>query len=231
MTKHAINAFLAASVSFINEVAAICEKVGADAAEVERGLKSEARIGPKAYVSPGAAFAGGTLARDVTYLSHLGKERGLPTHLLNAIKASNDAHRQWADRRLTDMLRVMAGETVAIWGLTYKPGTDTLRRSSAIELARSLHRRGVRVQAYDPAIATLSPELGDVIQLSTSPLAAASNAIALVVATPWPEFRDVSSDEVASRMSGDLVIDANRFLAATLGQQPRLRYVSVGRAA
>lgn len=229
MTKHALNAFLAASITFINEVAALCEKTGADASEVERGLKSEARVGPNAYLSPGAAFAGGTLARDVMFLSELGTSRGIPTHLLAAVKRSNDAHRHWAERRLTDMLGSVDGKTVAIWGLTYKPATDTLRRSSAVELARSLARQGARVQAHDPAIKLLPQEITDV-RLCSDPLTAVSGADALVVATPWPEFRSVSGADVVSRMSGDLVLDANRFLSPTLGQHSRLRYVSVGRA-
>ncbi|MCC6190925.1 MAG: UDP-glucose/GDP-mannose dehydrogenase family protein, partial [Anaerolineales bacterium] len=93
MTKHALNAFLATSVAFINEVAALSEQVGADAKEVERGLKSEARIGPRAYLSPGAAFAGGTLARDVAFLTAIGAERAVPTPLLAGVRASNDAHK------------------------------------------------------------------------------------------------------------------------------------------
>ena len=100
MTKHAVNAFLAASVAFINEIAALCEHVGADAKEVERGLKSEQRIGPKAYLSPGAAFAGGTLARDIAFLSEAGAKHGEPLYLLNAVRASNDAHKQWLQKKL-----------------------------------------------------------------------------------------------------------------------------------
>jgi UDPglucose 6-dehydrogenase len=142
MTKHALNAFLATSVTFINEIAALCEQVGADASEVERGLKSEARIGPKAYLSPGGAFAGGTLARDVMFLSELGRQKGIATHLLSSVKTSNDAHRQWAQRRLAQLLDGVSGRTVAVWGLTYKPGTDTLRRSSAIELCKWLGSQG-----------------------------------------------------------------------------------------
>jgi UDPglucose 6-dehydrogenase len=231
MTKHAVNAFLATSVTFINEIAAICERVGADASDVERGLKSESRIGPKAYLSPGGAFAGGTLARDLMFLSDLGHARGIPTHVLAAVKTSNDAHRHWAERRLADMLGDMVGTTVAIWGLTYKPGTDTLRRSAAVELAQSLRRQGARVQAHDPAVERLPRDIGEAVRLCADPLSAASGAAALVVATPWPEFQRVPSDDVAARMSGNLVLDANRFLAETLGRQPRLRYVSVGRAA
>jgi UDPglucose 6-dehydrogenase len=231
MTKHALNAFLATSVTFANEIAALCEQVGADASEVERGLKSEARIGPKAYLSPGGAFAGGTLARDVMFLSQLGEARGVPTHVLSSVKTSNDAHRHWPERRLTEVLADLAGRTVAVWGLTYKPGTDTLRRSSAVELCTWLHARGARVHAHDPAVRELPASLASSIALASDPLAAADGADALVVATPWPDYRAVDADAVAGRMAGTLVLDANRFLGATLGRHPGLKYLSVGKAA
>jgi UDPglucose 6-dehydrogenase len=230
MTKHALNAFLATSITFINEIAAVCEQVGADASEVERGLKSEARIGPKAYLSPGGAFAGGTLARDVVFLSALGAGAGVPTHLLSSVKVSNDAHRRWAQRRLTQLLGDVRGRTVAVWGLTYKPGTDTLRRSSAVELCEWLHAQGARARAHDPAVRSLPPELAGRLELAPDALAAVDAADALVVATPWPEYRDVSAEDVARRMRRPLVLDANRFLAATLGAASGLEYLSVGKA-
>jgi len=229
MTKHALNAFLAMSVTFINEIAVLCEQVGADASDVARGLKSEARIGPNAYLSPGAAFAGGTLARDVMFLSELGEEHGLATHVLSAVKASNDAHRQWAQRRLVDVLGGVAGRTVAVWGLTYKPGTDTLRRSSAVELCEWLHRGGARVRVHDPVIRQVPADLAASIHLSADPLSAAEGADALVVSTPWPQYRDVTPGDVAGRMSGTLVLDPAGFLAASFERQPGLRYLSVGR--
>ena len=218
MTKHALNAFLATSVAFINEIAIVCEKVGADAQEVERGLKSEARIGPKAYLSPGAAFAGGTLARDIQFLTHL----GVPTHLLPAVKASNDAHRQWLQRTLVTLLGSLTGKTIAVWGLTYKPGTDTLRRSSAVELCQWLAQQGAQVRAHDPAVKALPAELAKIIQLCPSPVEAVAGAAALVVATAWPDYQTV---EVAP----PIVIDPSRFLAKTLGNQPQVRYVAVGK--
>src|SRR5262245_19073556 len=138
MTKHALNAFLATSVTFANELARMCEAVGADAKEVERGLKSEARIGPKAYLSPGAAFAGGTLARDVRFLIELGARRDVGTPLFQGVWASNQAHKAWVRDRLSRMLCDGGGSVVAVLGLTYKPGTNTLRRSSAVELCRWL---------------------------------------------------------------------------------------------
>jgi UDPglucose 6-dehydrogenase len=231
MTKHALNGFLATSITFINEIAALCEQVGADAAEVERGLKSEARIGPRAYLSPGGAFAGGTLARDIGVLSALGAECRVATHLISAVKTSNDAHREWPERRLTDLLGGVRGKRIAVWGLAYKPGTDTLRRSAAIELCRWVQAHGGTTHAHDPAVSELPPEFSEVAQLAPTPLAAVTQADALVVATAWPEYRAVAAADVASRMHGSIVIDANGFLAATLGGSPALRYFTVGRGA
>jgi UDPglucose 6-dehydrogenase len=231
MTKHALNAFLATSVAFINEVAAICERVGADASEVARGLKSEVRIGPGAYLSPGGAFAGGTLARDVQFLAQLGDQHGVPLSLLPGIKRSNDAHRHWAERRLTDLLGSVHDRRVAVWGLTYKPGTDTLRRSSAIELCRALAGAGATVSAHDPAVRALPLDLPRGIELRADPLAAVDEASALVVCTPWPEYRRISAADVLDRMARPLVLDPNRFLAETFERVADAEYVSVGRVA
>jgi len=231
MTKHALNAFLATSVTFINEIASICEQVGADAADVERGLKSEARIGPKAYLSPGSAFAGGALARDVVFLSWLGPAHGVSLHLLPAVKKSNDVHRMWAQRRLEQLLGPMAGQTVAIWGLAYKPGTDTLRRSGAVELGRWLAERGATVQVHDPVIGQLPGEIAGSMRVAGTALDALDGASALVVATPWPAYREVDPTMVHARLKRALVLDANCFLAETLGRHPGLEYISVGRGA
>jgi UDPglucose 6-dehydrogenase len=229
MTKHALNAFLATSVTFINEIASICEQVGADAGEVARGLKTEARIGPKAYLGPGGAFAGGTLARDIVFLSGLGRAHGLPTHVLSSVKESNDAHRKWAQRRLSEVLGQVRGRHVAVWGLTYKPGTDTLRRSSAVELCEWMAAAGVGVRAHDPAVKVLPPSLAASIDLAADPLEAVQGADALVVATPWPAYRDVPAAAVREAMARPLVLDANRFLDDSLGRQPGVQYLSVGR--
>ncbi len=228
MTKHALNAFLATSVTFINEIASICEQVGADAKEVERGLKSESRIGPKAYLGPGGAFAGGTLARDIAFLTQLGQQNDLPIYLVPAVRASNDAHKNWPRRRLTQLLGTLNGKTIVVWGLTYKAGTNTLRRSSAIELCQWLLGQGAHVQAHDPAVKSL-PEQFAAIRLYASPLDAARGADALVVATEWPDYRTVSMTETLKAMHSTIVLDANRFLAASLEVLPNVTYVAVGR--
>jgi nucleotide sugar dehydrogenase len=226
MTKHAVNAFLATSVTFINELASLCERVGADAQEVERGLKTEMRIGARAYVSPGGAYAGGTLARDVTFLRTLGAELASPTPLMDGVALSNDAHKRWIQRRLEMTLPAFHGAKIAIWGLTYKPGTDTLRRSSAVELCHWLSNRGVHVHVHDPAVRELPTDL--VVTRHTDPLDAASGADILVIATAWPEYRRINVDELATRAPGLVVLDANRFLGPLLGADPRFRVVGVG---
>lgn len=142
MTKHAINAFLATSVCFANEMATLCECVGANAKEVERGLKTEERIGPKAYLSPGTAFSGGTLARDIRFLQKLGEENRLPVYLINSIPISNDFHKTWIQRKCLETMGDLKGKAISVWGLTYKPGTNTLRRSLSVELCAWLNSQG-----------------------------------------------------------------------------------------
>src|SRR5580704_1018025 len=187
MIKHAINSFLALSISFMNEIARICEQVGADAREVERGLKSEARIGPKAYLSPGGPFAGGTLARDVVTLDQLATRLGEELFLIPAIKISNDQHKRWAIQKLREELGPLRGKRVAILGLTYKANTDTLRRSLAVELCRLLQTEAVEVRAFDPVVKSLPDDLSNV-KLGQSIEEVTSDADAFVVCTEWPQF-------------------------------------------
>ena len=230
VTKHAINAFLATSVTFANELASVCERVGADARDVERGLKSDVRIGPKAYVRAGEAFAGGTLARDLNFLAALGDREGLGLAQLRATAQSNEHHRAWAYDRVVEVAGGLSECRVAILGLVYKPGTDTLRASSAVALARRLHDGGAHVVAYDPAIAPGDARLAPFARTVGSAAAALDDADVAVVATPWPQFRALSDDEFA-RMRTPRVVDPARFLEDRLAALPGLRYVAFGRSA
>jgi UDPglucose 6-dehydrogenase len=227
MTKHAVNAFLATSVTFANEIASLCEMTGADAKEVERGLKTESRIGPGAYLSPGAAFAGGTLARDIAFLNGIGAEKRLATPLLSSVRSSNEAHKQWPMRKLKELFPDLSKARIAVWGLTYKPGTDTLRRSTAIELCNWLVERGVRVCVHDPVVTALPGELALKVTRAHDPLAALAGMQALVISTPWPHYKDVAADAIVKAAPGIAVLDAGRFLAG-LATDSRLRYIAVG---
>jgi len=229
MVKHALNAFLALSITFINEVARLCEHVGADAKEVSAGLKSESRIGPKAYLGPGGPFAGGTLARDVVTLTRLAAANRESISVIPAIKQSNDLHRGWALRRLQARLGDLRGRNVAVLGLTYTTNTDTLRRSAAVELCQALLAAGAGVCAFDPAVKQLPADLA-AVRLAAVIAEAVKAADAAVVCTEWPQFRQADWAKIVPAMRQPVFIDANRFLEKELKGLPGVEHLSVGRA-
>ena len=227
MTKHAINAFLGMSITFINEIASICENIGADAHEVETGLKSETRIGPAAYLSPGAAFAGGTLARDIEFLKDIGSLNNLVNPLISAVRKSNDEHKKWIQRRLFAVLGGLRGKRIAVWGLTYKPGTNTLRRSLSVEMCNWLQEQGAEIAVHDPSKCELPDNwLGAVVR-SKTPLEALEGACALVIATQWPEYREINVSDVENIAGQFAVFDSNRFLS-DFNKSSVISYYSVG---
>jgi UDPglucose 6-dehydrogenase len=227
MVKHALNGYLALSITFTNELAVIAERIGANAADIERALRSDPRIGPNAYVKAGPAFAGGTLARDVQFLSSIAEQQGLKAPLINSIIASNRAHGQWSLDQLRRKLAPLRGKAIAVLGLSYKPGTDAIRRSSSIELVRELLDEGAIVTAYDPAVRTLPGELDTAITLAKDARDALRNADAVVVATEWPEFRELSADDFTQGMDGRLILDPAAFLTS-IRNHPDLTVLSIG---
>lgn len=228
MVKHALNSFLALSVAYINEIAALSETLGADAQEVATGLKSDLRIGPRAYLNPGGPFAGGTLARDVVTLTTLGLKNDLPLALIPAIKESNDRHRGWALRKIASVLSARDQPVVGVLGLAYTPNTSTLRRSAAVELCRQLLAAGFKVQAYDPLISTADADHRD-IPLCATASAALSGAQAVVICTECPEFRTYDWPALLAPLSRPIVVDANRFVEKAVAAVPGLTYFTVGR--
>ncbi|MDB6157398.1 MAG: UDP-glucose/GDP-mannose dehydrogenase family protein [Gammaproteobacteria bacterium] len=229
MTKHAINAFLATSVVFANEIASLCESVGADAREVERGLKSDGRIGPRAYLSPGSAFSGGTLARDVAFLNKTSLERRVTTPLLSSVLPSNELHKCWVQKNLQMLFNDLSRITVAVWGLAYKPGTDTLRRSMAVELCDWMISAGVTVRVHDPMVKDLPHRWEGIVTRCSEAVAAARGVDALVVATEWPLYQTLSVAQLTGNSDHLVVLDANRFLPELAADAlHRLQYLAVG---
>jgi UDPglucose 6-dehydrogenase len=226
MTKHAINAFLGQSIAFMNEIGRLCEITGADAREVEQGLKTETRIGPRAYLRAGGAFSGGTLARDIVSLTNVAKKRGEHLVLIPAIKQSNDAHLAWAVRKLRSEFGTLNGKRIAILGLTYKPGTDTLRRSLAIELCRALTAECALIQAFDPLVKDLPAELAITMHRDTA--SALANADAAIICTEWPELKKLDWPTLIRSMKQPMILDANAFLVAELAGNLQARYFAVG---
>jgi UDPglucose 6-dehydrogenase len=224
MVKHALNAWLAMSVTYANEIAVLCEQTGAHAAEVEAALRAEPRVGQRAYIRPGAAFAGGTLGRDIKFLSTLSKNTGAPAPMLGAIAASNNGHRKWALRALQRLLGSLEGRRIAVLGLSYKPGTDATRRSIGVELARGLKDAGAQVVAFDPKVKT-APFAG--LEIAAGIEDALRGADAAVIATNWPEFKDISAAQMQGAMKAPLLLDADRHLGA-LSNVDGIRYITVG---
>jgi len=228
MTKHAINSFLATSVVFANELAVLCESVGANAKEVERGLKTDERIGSKAYLKPGAAFAGGTLSRDINFLIKAEEQYKQINFLWKAVKEGNNYHKDWVKRKCKNFFKDLNGKKIAVLGLTYKPGTNVIRRSWAIELCLWLSEQQAVIQAFDPYI----QELPDVpiknIKLKQSIKDALDGVDCIIVATEHPDFHEIGEELIAS-LPCKIVIDANGFLEKLFSRNKNMQYAAVGR--
>ena len=228
MTKHAINAFLATSVAFINEFAGLCERMGADAREVERGLKTDMRIGQQAYLRAGGPFAGGTLARDVGFVIDAEDKVGLEPLLLQGVRDANLFHASWLQRRFVEVVGEPRGRTIAILGLTYKAGTNTLRGSNAVALARWFASEGARVLAFDPAVQLLPDDLRGCVSLVPTVNEALHDADAVFIATEWPEFRRIAAETFRRELRTPIIFDPGRFLEEAIGDDGSLRYYAVG---
>jgi UDPglucose 6-dehydrogenase len=230
MTKHAINAYLATCISFGNELANLCDEVGADAFQVVQALKLDSRVSPRAPLAPGLGFAGGTLARDMTVLKKLAAKHGYPASLLNGVLAVNQFQNGMVVHRLEDLLGTLASRTIGVLGLTYKPGTSTLRRSAAIEIIRDLVAKGAAIKAFDPKADPAEMELHRrEFSICTDPYAAAKDADALALVTPWPEFRDLDLARLKDVMHTPVILDAPNMLEPAKVTQAGFVYQGIGR--
>ena len=229
MTKHAINSFLATSISFINEIALISEQTKAHAHEVEEGLRSEPRIGRKAFISPGTPFSGGTLGRDVNYLSQIAKNLKIKTNLINAIESSNNNHKKWIFNELEKIIKIKKIKKVSIWGLTYTNNTDTLRRSFAIEIAKWLKEKKISTFAYDTKVKSLPKEIKKIFKKNNSLLSNLKSMDVLIINNKSREFLKVSEKIVKKINKKLIIIDPNYFCRQykkSFGQN----YIYVGKA-
>jgi len=228
MTKHAINSFLANSVSFINEIATISEYTKADAREVEEGLKSEPRIGRKAFLSPGNPFSGGTLGRDVGYLNQISDRLKMKSVLINSIKTSNDNHKKWIFERLEKIIKNKKIKKVSLWGLAYTNNTNTLRRSFAIEIAKWLKNKKIKVSGYDSKINILPKEIKKLLTKLNSPLSNIKSADILIICNNSNEFLKISEKKLKKLNKNLIVIDPNNF-CNNLQNVLKNNYICVGK--
>jgi len=227
MAKHALNAYMAACISFINEISDICELSGASALDVARALKTDRRISPHAPINPGLGFSGGTLARDVQVLRTYGNMKNYDAKLLDAIIEVNDRRKHLVLSKLEKLFGGIKSIQVGILGLTYKPGTDTLRRSLSLEVAKDLISHGVRVKAYDPKITKAIPDIPKMEVCSTIEDVAKGSDV-LVLITEWPEFKKLPLEKIKTLMKNPIFLDVKNFLDPREFKKLKFRYIGVG---
>ena len=229
MIKYASNAFLATRISFINEIAAICEALGADIEIVANGMGLDKRVGP-GYLDAGIGWGGSCFPKDVRALEHMGSVHGAHPQLLRAVMEINRDARRAAVRKLREALNDLRKRSIAIFGLSFKPNTDDVRDAPAIEIAHLLTGEGAVVRAYDPvATAKAKADLGDSVEFFSSALEAATGADAVILATEWNEFRDLDWGAVLKAMRGDVLVDGRNLHDPGRMADLGYRYFSMGR--
>jgi len=229
LIKYAANAFLATRISFVNELARLAEAVGVQIDPVLEGMAADGRIGGQ-YLQPGIGFGGSCLPKDTAALRHLGQSAGLEMVMLSAVLEANREARDGAVATLDRELGGLAGRTVAVWGLTFKGGTDDTRDSPAVAIAETLLDEGASIRAFDPSESLrLSGRLRET--LTSSPLEAVRGADALAILSDWSQFSTVPLAAVRRAMSGDLVFDGRNMLRPAQVERQGLRYAGIGRPA
>ncbi|HEY9749360.1 MAG TPA: UDP-glucose/GDP-mannose dehydrogenase family protein [Allocoleopsis sp.] len=229
MVKYASNAFLATKISFINEVANICDRVGADVVQVAKGIGLDSRIGSK-FLQAGIGWGGSCFPKDVSALVHTADDYGYEAHLLKAAVSVNQRQRLIALEKLQQVLKILKGKTVGLLGLTFKPDTDDLRDAPALDLIEHLTRLGSKVKAYDPIVSQtgLRHGLSNVL-VETDPERLADGCDALVLVTDWQQFRTLDYAKMAKLMNNPVMIDGRNFLEEEILERAGFRYLGIGR--
>ena len=230
LIKYAANAFLATKITFINEVADLCEQVGADVNEVARGMGLDNRIGGK-FLHAGPGFGGSCFPKDTTALLKTAQDHGVALRIVEAVAAVNEQRKRAMARKVVVALDgSVRGKTVAVLGLTFKPNTDDTRDSPAIPLIIALQDQGATVRAYDPAgMEQARPQLPGV-HYCDGAYAAAEGAHAIVIATEWEQFRALDLDRLKTVMAQPVIVDLRNIYRTDEMKRAKFRYVAVGRA-
>jgi UDPglucose 6-dehydrogenase len=228
MVKLASNAFLATKISFINEIANVCEETGADVVEVARGMGLDDRIGPK-FLQAGIGFGGSCFPKDVEALKQLAGNSGYHFQLLTSVIEVNELQKRRVLAKLQKHLGSLVGKEIALLGLAFKPNTDDMREASSLVLSARLNAAGARVRAYDPVAEAEARKLIQGVDFKSSAAEAVAGADAVVLVTEWPEFRELDLAAVAGSMRGRLVVDGRNFLDPDAVGAAGLTYEGVGR--
>jgi UDPglucose 6-dehydrogenase len=232
LIKYAANAFLATKITFINEMADLCEKVGADVQDVSRGIGLDNRIGPK-FLHAGPGYGGSCFPKDTLALLKTAEDYASPTRIVEAVVKVNDSRKRAMGRKVIEALGgagAARGKKVALLGLTFKPNTDDMRDSPAIAIAQTLIDAGVKVTAYDPEGMELARPLMPKVTMAGSPYEAIDGADAIVLVTEWDAFRALDLARVKSLAKAPVLVDLRNVYDPEEVRAAGFTYVSVGRA-
>ncbi len=228
LIKYAANAFLATKITFINEIADICEKVGADVQDVARAIGLDGRIGGK-FLHAGPGFGGSCFPKDTLALLKTSQQIGAPTRIVESVVAVNDARKARMAERIADVLGAVKDKTIAVLGLTFKPNTDDMRDAPSLVILPELQQRGAAIRAYDPEGMHEARKHLDVT-FCKSAYEALTGADAVVILTEWNEFRALDLSRVKALMKAPLMIDLRNIYRPAQMAEAGFRYISVGRA-
>lgn len=229
MIKLASNAYLATRISFINEIANVCEEVGADVGEVARGMGLDERIGPH-FLRPGIGFGGSCFPKDVNALKLLAGNSGYHFQLLNSVIEVNELQKRRVVSKLTKHLGSLVGKQIALLGLAFKPDTDDMREASSLVLSARLRGEGAEVVAYDPVAMGNARSLLPGVEMKETAQEALADSDAAVLVTEWSEFKKINWSEAADRMRRPLLIDGRNFLDADDLRSAGFLYEGIGKA-
>ncbi len=228
MIKYASNAFLATKISFINEIANICEALGADVKEVAIGMGYDKRIGP-AFLDAGLGYGGSCFPKDVKALAYMAAEKGRHPQLLHAVMEINNDRRPMAVNRLREMLGDLNGCVVGLLGLSFKPNTDDMRDAPSIQIARSLYTKGAQVRAYDPVAMEAARAYLPEVEMFADPYQMAEGCDALMVITEWNEFKQLDLERIRGLMRRPVLLDGRNIYDAKVMQELGFTYRGIGR--
>ncbi|MBF0594913.1 MAG: UDP-glucose/GDP-mannose dehydrogenase family protein [Candidatus Omnitrophica bacterium] len=228
MIKHASNSFLATKISFINSVAQICDRVGADVEKVAEGMGYDKRIG-RSFLNAGIGYGGSCFPKDVDAFVRLAEKSGYDFKILKSVRDVNEQQKEWFVRHVEDKLWIVKDKTIAVWGLAFKSNTDDMRSAASLTVIEALQDEGARIQAYDPQAMPNAKKMLKGVKFCDDPYAAAKGADCLLLITEWDEFRQVDLAKTRDLMRQAVVFDGRNFLDARALGELGYEYYGIGR--
>jgi UDPglucose 6-dehydrogenase len=233
MIKYASNAFLATEISFINSIANLCEKLGADVEKVSKGMMLDSRIGTKAFLNAGAGYGGSCFPKDVKGLIQMAQENGIRFGILEEVENTNEAQKKSLLSKIQRLLgENLTDKIVTVWGVAFKPGTDDVREAPALVVIRQLLDRGVKVRVFDPVAKIRAEEiLGNTVTYENNLLKSVEKSDCLVIMTEWPEFKTVNLKKVKRALNCPCIVDGRNVFELKDMKKMGFKYMPVGRKA